>query len=252
MDRRRTGRGLILALCATSFVVFAALGHWQIARRAWKHDLIARIDARIHAAPVPAPGPAHWPGVTELDEYRRVSVTGILLDGQSTLVHASTALGYGYWVMTPLRRADGSVVLINQGYVPATWRGRDPPGSIRADGPVSVTGLLRASQHETWFSKNEPATGNWHARDVAAIAGSKGFDEVAPYFIDADADPRAPADAPTGGLTQVSFPDHHLFYALTWFGLAGLSMMGFSIVWSPRWLARTFRSSRRRHADPKN
>ncbi len=232
MDRRRTGRWLILALCVTSFVAFVSLGYWQIARRAWKHDLIARIDAHMRAAPVPAPDPAQWPRITERDEYRRVSVTGTLLNAQQTLVHASTALGYGYWVMTPLRRVDGSIVMINRGYVPTGWCGHDHPCPVGIAETVRASGLLRVSQPETWFSKNDPTTHNWHTRDVAAIARSQGFNEVAPYFIDIDADPLAPADSPVGGLTRVSFLDNHLIYAITWFFLAGLSMVGSVIVWS--------------------
>ncbi len=57
----RPPRGpLALVVLATAlfsgFLLFAALGAWQVQRLHWKHDLIARVDARIHAAPAPAPG----------------------------------------------------------------------------------------------------------------------------------------------------------------------------------------------------
>ena len=45
---------------------------------------------------------------------------------------------------------------------------------------------------------------------------------VAPYFVDADATPN-PGGWPLGGLTVVRFPNSHLIYALTWFGLALLT-----------------------------
>ena len=54
----------------------AALAVWQVHRRAWKLDLIARIEARVHAFPVPAPAPSRWADIsTSADEYRRVTVT---------------------------------------------------------------------------------------------------------------------------------------------------------------------------------
>ena len=59
------------------FVGFVALGVWQVQRLAWKTELIAQVDARVHAAPTPAPGPDQWPGVTRQDDqYRRVVVEG--------------------------------------------------------------------------------------------------------------------------------------------------------------------------------
>ncbi|MFZ3117782.1 MAG: SURF1 family cytochrome oxidase biogenesis protein, partial [Variovorax sp.] len=45
------------------FCGFVALGTWQVERRAWKLDLIERVDARVHAAPVDAPSRAAWPQV---------------------------------------------------------------------------------------------------------------------------------------------------------------------------------------------
>ena len=44
------------------FVGFVALGVWQVERLAWKTELIAQVDARVHAAPAPAPGPTQWSG----------------------------------------------------------------------------------------------------------------------------------------------------------------------------------------------
>jgi surfeit locus 1 family protein len=44
--------------------------------------------------------------------------------------------------------------------------------------------------------------------------------QFAPYFIDADVTPGQPV--PRGGMTVVRFPNNHLVYAFTWFGLAAL------------------------------
>ncbi|MFD0933941.1 SURF1 family cytochrome oxidase biogenesis protein, partial [Methylobacterium trifolii] len=56
-------------------VVLVGLGTWQVQRRAWKLDLIAQVEARVHAPAVAAPGPADWPGITSADAYRRVRLT---------------------------------------------------------------------------------------------------------------------------------------------------------------------------------
>ena len=69
-----------LGLGSLAVAVFLALGIWQVERRAWKLDLIDRVETRVHAAPAAAPGPADWPSVSrDRDEYRHVRVTGHFL-----------------------------------------------------------------------------------------------------------------------------------------------------------------------------
>ena len=52
------------------------------------------------------------------DEYRRVTTSGIFLHDKSALVQASTIRGPGFWLLTPLRRPDGSILFVNRGFVP--------------------------------------------------------------------------------------------------------------------------------------
>lgn len=208
------------------FVGFLALGGWQVQRLAWKTDLIAQVDARVHAAAVAAPGPIQWAGVTrDKDQYRRVTVRGRFLHDKETLVQAVTDVGGGFWVMTPLVDDRGFTVLINRGFVPS---GRRDP-AVRADGqvegPQTVTGLLRITEPKGGFLRaNDPAGDRWRSRDVAAIAARRGLTTVAPYFIDADASPN-PGGWPRGGLTVIRFANSHLVYALTWFGMALLTLV---------------------------
>jgi surfeit locus 1 family protein len=225
--------GLSLAfvglLALLGIIGFASLGVWQIERRAWKLDLIARVDARIHATPVAAPGPAQWPSINRKDdEYRRVSVSGHFLHDRETLVTASTEDGAGYWVLTPLKTKDRFTVLINRGFVPSDRKDRSSRAAGEIDGETTVTGLMRMTEPKGAFLRgNDISADRWYSRDVDAIATKRGLDNYAPYFIDADATPN-PGGYPVGGLTVISFPNNHLIYALTWFGLA-LMVLGASI-----------------------
>ena len=54
---------------------------------------------------------------------------------------------------------------------------------------------------------------------MAAIAAARDLTGVAPYFVDADATPN-PGGLPVGGLTVIAFPNNHLVYAITWYGMA--------------------------------
>ncbi|UPG85927.1 SURF1 family protein [Luteibacter aegosomatis] len=229
--------GLLALFGAVLFAGFVALGTWQVHRRAWKHELVARVDARVHAEPVDAPDRSQWPRVDAAnDEYRRVKLSGTFLEDKSVRVRASTELGLGSWLLTPMRRANGEVVIVNRGFVSPTWCAGKADCLLGPSGETTVTGLLRISEPKGAFLQdNQPAADRWFSRDVAAIAKAKGLGDTAPYFIDADA-ASSPAggdggDGPVGGLTVIAFPDNHLQYAITWYALAGLTLVGAWIVW---------------------
>ena len=236
-------RAFLLILCALGVVTFAALGLWQIERRSWKLDLIARVDARLHAPPVALPPRSAWATLAPQDvEYRRVAVTGTFLHDRETLVGALTVRGPGFWVMTPLRTTAG-VILVNRGFVPPESRARGARLAGQTPGVVTVTGLLRLTEPDGRVLRpNEPGAGRWFSRDVAAIARAQRLAGAAPFFIDADA-ARNAGGLPVGGLTVVAFRNNHLIYALTWFGLAALSLGGLVLVLLPahnrrRWTSR--------------
>lgn len=213
-----------LALAATA--IFVALGVWQVERRAWKLDLIARVDARLAAAPAPLAAILKQRALRDDDvAYRRVQVRGRFLHDRETLVQALTERGAGYWVLTPLA-TDTGVVLVNRGFVPPERRERGKRPYGQPDGPVAVTGLVRLSEPGGGFLRaNDAAHGRWYSRDVTALARARGLGQVAPVFIDADAAPN-PGGYPVGGLTVVAFRNNHLVYAITWFALALLSGAG--------------------------
>ena len=270
--RTRGQRGAIALLGFIAFAVFTALGTWQVQRRTWKLELIERVEQRAHAEPVDAPGPERWPAITaESDAYRRVQARGQYRDADTVFVQAVTELGAGFWVLTPLERADGSTVFVNRGFVAPEVRER----VAREAGPVSVTGLLRIGEPGGGFlRRNDAAANRWFSRDVAAIAAARGLRRVAPYFIDAGAAPNATsnaipnaipnatpnaiptasantppnptshekssarANAPVGGLTVIAFSNSHAVYAFTWYTLA---LMTAAAVW---WLMRGERVGR--------
>lgn len=71
---------LLLTIVLTGFLL--ALGTWQVQRLFWKLDLIERVEARAHAAPVDAPAAREWPALADPAEYeyRRVKLSGTFLN----------------------------------------------------------------------------------------------------------------------------------------------------------------------------
>ena len=151
--------GLLAVIGVLVFVGFVALGTWQVHRLAWKHDLIARVDTRVHAQPVDAPGRGQWPQVSAAnDEYRRVKLTGQFLQDKSVRVRASTELGMGSWLLTPLRMNSGDIVIVNRGFVSPTWCAGKASCAAGPSGTTTISGLLRISEPKGAFlQKNDPA-----------------------------------------------------------------------------------------------
>lgn len=224
--------GLLWLAGALLCGLFVGLGVWQLQRLAWKNHLVARVEARVHAEPAPPPAVGEWPALRAEPgafEYRRLRLDGEFLYTGERLVQASTELGAGHWVLTPLQQRDGSLVLVNRGFVPSAARWRASTRALaRCDGPVSVTGLLRLSEPGGGFLRqNDPAGERWYSRDVPALAAAMGLplSRVAPFFVDAGADaPCSSAEGPVGGLTVLRFANNHLVYALTWFALAAMAV----------------------------
>ncbi|WP_332851832.1 SURF1 family protein [Duganella sp. S19_KUP01_CR8] len=247
---RPRSRALRISLAIAAGLMFAgffALGTWQVFRLQWKLALIERVEQRVHAAPVDAPGVAQWPQLNaEADDYRRVRLSGHYLKGSDTQVLASLDRGIGYWVLSPLCTDDGAIVMVNRGFIRAGsggWSPQAAPPAAKADAcaaggeAVTVSGLLRLGEVAGRLRQNEPARNYWYTRDVQAIAHARGLPAVAPYFVDADANAAAVEGEPLGGLTVVSFVNNHLVYAVTWYALA-LMIVGGAV-----WVVRDGRKS---------
>lgn len=206
--------------------VLLALGTWQVKRLSWKLDLIQQVEERAHAAPVDAPSPSQWSSLTNPAdyEYRRVRLAGIFRHQDEVQVYTVSDLGPGYWVLTPLQRDDGSLVIVNRGFVPSDKR--DPSTRLEGELParVEIVGLMRAPETGGLFLRtNDPQNNRWYSRNIAQIAEAKSLGTVAPFYVDADATPN-PGGLPIGGKTMLVFPNNHLSYAITWYVLAAMTV----------------------------
>jgi surfeit locus 1 family protein len=230
--RNRSWRSLLLpALLA--FAALIALGTWQIERKAWKETLIASLTERLAPPPQALSSAKDWSKFDRSrDEYRRVRFTANFDNAREALVFAAATAfrpdvtSPGYWVFTPARLADGSVVVVNRGFVPDARRDAKsrPQGQIAET--VEITGALRWPDERHWFTPADDASHNlWFTRDPAGIAAAKGLDPktgaLAPFYVEQEA-PTPPGGLPQPGKLVVALPDNHLQYALTWYGLAAV------------------------------
>ena len=239
----RTSLLVASVLSALALALLVGLGMWQLNRLAWKEELLETVRART-ALPPETLQKGSWEDLSPaVDEYRPVQASGVFDHSRETLLYTVLSdakgplRGPGFWVITPLMQPDGSAILVNRGFVPQDNKDAATRAAGQVTGPVTVRGLLRFAEDPSWFvPDNQPARNAWFRRVPAEIAAARGLTDAAPFVIDADASPN-PGGLPLGGQTRVEFPNRHLEYALTWFGLAA-TLMGVYVAFLITWLRR--------------
>ncbi len=201
-----------------ALAALVALGTWQVERLHWKEALIASRASRLAAPPIVA-GP--FPADPREMEFRRVRLAGEFLhDAEMYLMPRSYRGQVGEHVITPLRLGDGSIVLVDRGWVPAARRDPATRAAGQSAGVVAVEGVARLPGRAGLFTPdNDPRRNRWYRIDVAEISAHIGFPSVQPWVVEAGPAPN-PGGLPVGGRTSVALTNDHLHYAITWYGLA--------------------------------
>jgi surfeit locus 1 family protein len=233
--RRRWG-SLIAALIVTiaALAILLGLGTWQLQRLTEKEQIIAKLDQRLSAPPIPLPSRDAWSGLErERDEFRRVTFPAEFLTDQEAPVYSPGSAfrpdvsGPGYWVFTPARLLGGSVIVVNRGFVPEARRDPGSRAEGQVKGVVDMVGVLRWPEPRgSFMPADKPDQNQWFVRDHLAMAEARGWGPVAPFFVDLEA-PVPPGGLPKPGKLQARLPNNHLQYAITWYGLAGALVLVF-------------------------
>ena len=224
--QRRWLAGHLLALVMAG--LFLGLGFWQLARNTHKHNLVARARA---AYVLPAPDVSTiGPGARD---GSRTEATGTFDGAHETVLRNQVRGGrVGVDVLTPLRLADGSTVLVDRGWVRASASSgltTDPPPTGRAlvHGLVHSSNPLAAADTVDHLADGRIAVPRV---DLAAIGRTLGA-RLRPVWIEAQAiEPKPSGRAPS--LPQPPAPDpvNHLEYAIEWFAFAAIPLIGWPIA----------------------
>ena len=222
----RSGRWHLLPLLGGAALVAlgVALGNWQVRRAAQKLDLQHTIEASWQAPAVPLPADG------DAQEWERVVLHGHWLPAHSIYLDNRVYHGKaGYYLLTPLRRDRGDVVLVSRGWLPARGDRRLIPVATPS-GPVTVEGVVRRPEAKPFTLADRPANGAlWEYLDLAAYAQQSGLavgDQIVQQTSAADDGLVRDWPRPDTGIQR------HQGYALQWYGLATLAgvMTGIYIV----------------------
>lgn len=156
----------LVGLLATGMI---RLSGWQWHKHVRRDAEINRIDLNRRDGVVPVAGVVGGTAtVGDAQEWRSVSATGTYDPAHQVVVRLRSVSGTsGFEVLTPLRGADGTNVLVDRGLLAlgdSSARVSDVPAA--PTGSVTVTGYLRAPE----AGGTAPVDGQVRRADVGAIA----------------------------------------------------------------------------------
>jgi cytochrome oxidase assembly protein ShyY1 len=251
-----------LALAVAFAVGCAGLAAWQFARRDEARTEIERVEANWDSTPRGLV--AALPTLTSFDpayKWMPVAVTGRYLTDDQLLVRGRPRDGRaGFAVLVPLQLADGSVFVVDRGWLPV-GNAQDVPDVIPAApaGTVSVVVRLKAGE-PTLLGRSAPAgqIATVNLPDVASRVGKPTY--TGAYGLLASEDP-APPVRPSAVAKPVADEGPHLSYAFQWvaFALMGFIGLGWAVrqefrirnAEDPEERARAARRKRKADAKPR-
>lgn len=207
---------------AVMLPVVLSLGAWQLDRAAEKRGYQNRYFDRVGALAVPPPA-----DLTD-SAFLRIQLDGRYESGHDYLVDNRPRSGQpGYWVVSRFVADDGRRFLVNRGWLAA------PPGRDRLPeiatpaGRASVTGVVWPDTGLTPLLADDPWSTDWPRRvqrlnvDRMAAQGQ----DVVPAEIRLEPG-QSGVFAPLP--LDIEFrPERHTGYAVQWFGLAVVLVVGY-------------------------
>jgi len=182
-------------------------------RLEWKNKLIAEIDAAQSKPPLS--------NYEAAENYRKAEISGTFLHDKSIhMVGRPRENTQGFFILTPLKLNDDSMLLVNRGWAPK---------GAKLDLPEAATikGVLRPARQKRYFSPtNQPEKNVWFFEDMDEISAFTGV-KLLPLVLEST-EKQQKNVYPAPGDGKISLRNDHLGYAITWFALAatGLIMFG--------------------------
>lgn len=239
------------------------LGCWQVQRYQWKLGVAADQKAKYLAEPTALPECSSQLHVLETVSQlsgRRISTSGTYEHGKEVLLGPRSApVGLvgdaaqglatnpqGYYVVTPLKRTDGTVVFINRGWVAMNEKNWHRPSGI-----VTVHAIVGSGEKSSTFSPvNSPKTRKLLWLEPAALLQATGYASetstpVVPIILEAVEPDNVPVTSYPACRRvkhlndQYITPMTHLVYATTWFSLSAAgTVMTYYMFKTPTRLTR--------------
>lgn len=221
-----------LAFVLIFAVACVLLAEWQLARRGEAVHASDKVIANYDSVPAPlssvVPDLRSYP---ESQEWRQVLLEGSYLSDEQLLVRTRALYGNpGFEVLTPLQLTDGSVFIVDRGWVPIGTT-QDTPDVVPAApaGIVTVIARLKpGEQRVPGRSAPDGQVATIELNDIQTILAKPTYTGV--YGLMVSEDP-APAERPLALPKPVIDEGPHLSYAFQWvvFGILAFVALAWAV-----------------------
>ncbi len=188
--------------------ILLALGTWQVKRMGWKNTILAQIEQRITAEPIPLPAKPN----PEFDNRLSVRVKALIGFDEAHVLYSTKRGGPGFLVITPaLTKPDERRVLIDMGYIPEAQKSK-----VRSPQTVTIVGNLLWPNETDGFTPDPNLAKNiWFARDAGKMARHFKTESFLIVARSIEVGDYGTIPQPIG----LNIPNDHFEYAITWFSL---------------------------------
>ena len=159
------------------------------------------------------------------DDHRAARATGRFLDEPPQLRYLTSVKGFGpgFRLISAFELESGERILVDRGFAPESAAPRGTPAPPPPDATTNVSGVLRWPNESSAFTPAPNLEDRiWFARDVAAMAAAMEARPVMLVLAPLRQAPSGGVDWPAPIFENVSLPNNHLGYAVTWFALAAI------------------------------
>lgn len=225
--------GAYVALTVVFAVACGLLSTWQWARREEAVTRIERVEANYDAAPVAIDRLLDGLDDTAPDaEWHPVELVGEYLVDEQLLVRNRPRAGRpGYEVLVPFRLEDGTVVVVDRGWLPdgATAEG---PDAVPAPPSGEITVIARLRPGEPVIPGRGAPEGQLATIHLPAVAELVDAPTYTGMYGQLVREKPPAAETPAAAVRPADDEGPHLSYALQWIAFGVLAFIG--LFWAIR------------------
>lgn len=211
---------IALGLVLLGFIILCFLGNWQLDRAKWKTGIITQLETEYAKDPMLHPFTF---AALQNTNIQHGYIRGHFDYKKQILVGPKTYdSAIGYDLIIPIALLKGGNILVNMGWVKGDKR--DDVKVPRPRGTITLTGIARAPDWNSFTPNNSAENNSWTKLDINQIATAQNIKKIAPVIFYTKT---APPDFKDLKMLEDNWMprNKHMQYAMFWFSMAGILLI---------------------------